>query len=130
MVKNRPFLTFSAANHKDLLDTKKALFLKEKQGFSIVGVIGFEPTTLWSQTRCASQTALHPDCVLQSQPVLPLDGYIEQISDFDESTAANPFTDSLRFFYLTSHIFARPIFMPDFEPDYFRQRIPLSVVFY
>lgn len=26
-----------------------------------VGVIGFEPTTLWSQTRCASQTALHPD---------------------------------------------------------------------
>lgn len=24
-----------------------------------VGVIGFEPTTLWSQTRCASQTALH-----------------------------------------------------------------------
>jgi hypothetical protein len=25
-----------------------------------IGVIGFEPTTLWSQTRCASQTALHP----------------------------------------------------------------------
>ena len=25
-----------------------------------VGVIGFEPTTLCSQSRCASQTALHP----------------------------------------------------------------------
>ena len=27
----------------------------------MVGVAGFEPATLWSQTRCASQTALHPD---------------------------------------------------------------------
>ena len=42
-------------------DKKKALFLKEKQGFLIVGVKGFEPSTLWSQTRCASQAALHPD---------------------------------------------------------------------
>ena len=42
-------------------ETKKPSFLKEKQGFLIVGVIGFEPTTPWSQTRCASQTALHSD---------------------------------------------------------------------
>ncbi len=26
-----------------------------------VGVIGFEPTTLCSQSRCASQAALHPE---------------------------------------------------------------------
>jgi hypothetical protein len=42
--------------------------LKEKESyknsitlsFSIVGVAGFEPATLWSQTRCANRTALHP----------------------------------------------------------------------
>ena len=27
----------------------------------MVGVAGFEPATLWSQTKCASQTALYPD---------------------------------------------------------------------
>ena len=48
------------------LDTKKALFLKEKQGFCVVGVKGFEPSTLWSQTRCASQAALHPEPMLSS----------------------------------------------------------------
>jgi len=42
-------------------NTKKPRNLNEITGFSQVGVIGFEPTTLWSQTRCASQTALHPD---------------------------------------------------------------------
>ena len=26
-----------------------------------VGVVGFEPTTPWSQTRCASRTALYPE---------------------------------------------------------------------
>ena len=26
-----------------------------------VGVAGFEPATPWSQTRCASRTALYPD---------------------------------------------------------------------
>ena len=41
--------------------TKKPRNPKGIAGFSQVGVIGFEPTTLWSQTRCASQTALHPD---------------------------------------------------------------------
>ena len=25
-----------------------------------VGVAGFEPATLWSQTRCANRAALHP----------------------------------------------------------------------
>ena len=28
--------------------------------FSFVGVAGFEPATLWSQTRCANRAALHP----------------------------------------------------------------------
>ena len=41
--------------------SSKGLFLKK------VGVIGFEPTTLWSQTRCASQTALHPDTKLKNR---------------------------------------------------------------
>ena len=41
--------------------TKKPWIHKGNQGFSIVGVKGFEPSTLWSQTRCASQTALHPE---------------------------------------------------------------------
>jgi hypothetical protein len=26
-----------------------------------VGVVGFEPTTPWSQTRCANRTALYPE---------------------------------------------------------------------
>ena len=32
----------------------------------MVGVAGFEPATLWSQTKCASQTALYPDLKLRS----------------------------------------------------------------
>jgi hypothetical protein len=31
------------------------------QAFSFVGVAGFEPATLWSQTRCANRAALHPE---------------------------------------------------------------------
>ena len=27
----------------------------------MVGVKGFEPSTPWSQTKCANQTALHPE---------------------------------------------------------------------
>ena len=27
----------------------------------MVGAVGFEPTTPWSQTRCANRTTLHPD---------------------------------------------------------------------
>ena len=42
-------------------EKKKPWCHKGNQGFSIVGVKGFEPSTLWSQTRCASQTALHPE---------------------------------------------------------------------
>jgi hypothetical protein len=44
----------------------KVLTIKEKtlplsrKGFSFVGVTGFEPATLWSQTRCANRAALHP----------------------------------------------------------------------
>jgi hypothetical protein len=36
---------------------------------SFVGVVGFEPTTPWSQTRCANRTALYPEirCQLKSQ---------------------------------------------------------------
>ena len=35
--------------------------LKSVNKASKVGVKGFEPSTPWSQTRCASQTALHPE---------------------------------------------------------------------
>ncbi len=31
------------------------------RGFYVVGVVGFEPTTPWSQTRCANRTALYPE---------------------------------------------------------------------
>ena len=31
------------------------------RAFSFVGVAGFEPATLWSQTRCANRAALHPE---------------------------------------------------------------------
>ena len=31
------------------------------KAFSFVGVAGFEPATLWSQTRCANRAALHPE---------------------------------------------------------------------
>ena len=34
---------------------------KEFKLNELVRVVGFEPTTLWSQTRCANQTALHSD---------------------------------------------------------------------
>ena len=54
-----------------------------------VGVRGFEPPTLWSQTRCASQAALHPD---------PM--------------TSPPYSDSFAFvfcnFYPTRTLFARP----------------------
>ena len=43
---------------------------KERQPFELslfVGVPGFEPGTLWSQTRCANRTALHPVAVLRVQ---------------------------------------------------------------
>ena len=37
-----------------MLDLQRSLFL-------FVGVPGFEPGTPWSQTRCASRAALHPE---------------------------------------------------------------------
>ena len=33
--------------------------------FNSVGVVGFEPTTPWSQTRCANRTALYPELFIQ-----------------------------------------------------------------
>jgi hypothetical protein len=36
--------------------------------FFIVGVAGFEPATPWSQTRCASRTALYPVIFQISSP--------------------------------------------------------------
>ena len=32
----------------------------------LVGVVGFEPTTPCSQSRCANRAALHPDCRFES----------------------------------------------------------------
>ena len=40
---------------------KKSEIIKSKIRSQTVGVAGFEPTTLCSQSRCASRTALHPD---------------------------------------------------------------------
>ena len=36
----------------------------------MVGVVGFELTTPWTQTKCASQTALHPDTVKAKQETI------------------------------------------------------------
>ena len=47
-----------------------AVIIYKKRGRSLflsVGVTGFEPVTLWSQTRCANRTALHPVVVLRVQ---------------------------------------------------------------
>jgi hypothetical protein len=43
----------------------------EKLTRSLVGVTGFEPATLCSQSRCASQAALHPELVNSSYQQTP-----------------------------------------------------------
>ena len=48
-------------------ETKKPLENVDFPRVSSVGVIGFEPTTLWSQTRCASQAAPHPELICCSR---------------------------------------------------------------
>ena len=63
-----PFPTLLGGGQGKSLDTKKPQYFLEILGFLIVGVRGFEPPTLWSQTRCASQAALHPD--LMTTPAL------------------------------------------------------------
>lgn len=40
------------------INTKKKAFPK---GRLCVGTVGFEPTTPWSQTKCANRTALCPE---------------------------------------------------------------------
>ena len=44
----------------DLRGNKKAFFVCDKKGFSSVGKTGFEPATLWSQTRCATGLRYFP----------------------------------------------------------------------
>jgi hypothetical protein len=51
------------ASIQRIAKTKPSRF--HAKAFSFVGVAGFEPATLWSQTRCANRAALHP--VLYSQ---------------------------------------------------------------
>ena len=58
---SRHFFTTTEDDGTVAMKTKKPWNHIGNQGFSIVGVKGFEPSTLWSQTRCASQTALHPE---------------------------------------------------------------------
>ena len=43
-----------------LRKTKPFSAFRRRRAFSFVGVAGFEPATLWSQTRCANRAALHP----------------------------------------------------------------------
>ena len=52
------------------ISNRVAVIIYKKRGrflFLSVGVTGFEPVTLWSQTRCANRTALHPVVVLRVQ---------------------------------------------------------------
>ena len=46
------------------IQKKKPRRLRDR-AFSFVGVAGFEPATLWSQTRCANRAALHPDSTFE-----------------------------------------------------------------
>ena len=41
--------------------TVRRLHLVCLRGIKMVGVVGFEPTTPWSQTRCATQTVPHSE---------------------------------------------------------------------
>jgi hypothetical protein len=58
------------------IEKQSPVLLSSARAFSFVGVAGFEPATLWSQTRCANRAALHPDIHLNlhisqvSQPSL------------------------------------------------------------
>ena len=68
ITKEKPFTRFARLQGFDfhVLCRRACNALKIKtlplsrKGFSFVGVAGFEPATLWSQTRCANRAALHP----------------------------------------------------------------------
>ena len=53
-------LCFSCLMQASLQRLKNKTLPLSRKGFSFVGVAGFEPATLWSQTRCANRAALHP----------------------------------------------------------------------
>ena len=75
-----------------------------------VGVIGFEPTTLCSQSRCASQTALHPVYV-----VLKTNGLVQpckQCRDYEPSCFNQP-ANATGLFKLLQRVFTN-------EKAYFR----------
>jgi hypothetical protein len=72
MVDNSPFLTFSTTQQMNRMDTKKALLLKEKQGFVIVGVIGFEPESNFEVTDCQARTCEN-DSAIGAANALQLD---------------------------------------------------------
>jgi hypothetical protein len=48
-------------------------------GLRSVGVAGFEPATLWSQTRCANRAALHP--VLHSEALAKECCYLHSLGE-------------------------------------------------
>ena len=43
------------------------IILNKGEMFEMVGDVGFEPTTLWSQTRCASQLRHTPSSLMGLQ---------------------------------------------------------------
>jgi hypothetical protein len=56
---SRVFCLLQTSCEHGIVSNKKARHCRA-QAFSFVGVAGFEPATLWSQTRCANRAALHP----------------------------------------------------------------------
>ena len=54
------FFTVEYVNCTRHINRKKRSYEKFITPCKSVGVIGFEPTTPWSQTKCANRTALHP----------------------------------------------------------------------
>ena len=61
LIRRLKVLSFTYASKLATLRKTKTLSASAEKAFSFVGVAGFEPATLWSQTRCANRAALHPE---------------------------------------------------------------------
>ena len=57
------FLRFEHGGYIKRTDTKKALHFCRAFFLKVVGEEGFEPPTLWSQTRCATKLRYSPRCL-------------------------------------------------------------------
>lgn len=56
----------------------------------MVGAKGFEPSTPWSQTKCANQTALRPDKKIKAEIIGKLCHFVKKESCFCEKNLCFP----------------------------------------